>query len=122
MLRSAVCLLLIICFLWIDSEIGYSKEKWIHIPKEKAPDARVLHTAIWDGHQMIIWGGIDDKTGVLNTGGRYDPSTDTWTPITTEGVPEARNGHTTIWTGNQMIVWGGSDDEGVSNTGAKFSE
>ena len=94
MLRSAVCLLSIICFLWIDSETSYSKEKWIHIPTEKAPDARVLHTAIWDGHQMIIWGGVSDEGIDLNTGGRYDPSTDTWTSVTTEKAPDIRENHT----------------------------
>ena len=119
MLRSAVCLLLIICFLWIDSEIGYSKEKWIHIPKEKAPDARVLHTAIWDGHQMIIWGGVSDGGIDLNTGGRYDPSTDIWTPIATESVPEARYVHTVIWTGTYMIVWGGSNIIDTFNDGGR---
>ncbi|HIC17178.1 TPA: galactose oxidase, partial [Candidatus Poribacteria bacterium] len=97
-------------------------DTWTPITTEGVPEARNGHTAIWTGKYMIVWGGAGSGGVSLNTGGRYDPSTDTWTPITTEGVPEARNGHTTIWTGNQMIVWGGSDDEGVSNTGAKFSE
>ena len=99
-----------------------STNEWMSISAEKVPDMRENHTAVWTESSMIVWGGVNDNVGVLNTGGQYDPSTNTWRPITTEGVPEARNGHTAIWTGNQMIVWGGSDDEGVSNTGAKFSE
>ncbi len=71
--------------------------------------------------KIYIWGGTG-RSDVLNTGGRYNPSTDTWLPITTEDSPEARNGHTAIWDGHQMIVWGGTDNEGVSNTGSKFSE
>ena len=34
-----------------------------------APTARVGHTAVWTGSEMIVWGGSDPNT--LNTGGRY---------------------------------------------------
>ncbi|MDP9186205.1 MAG: hypothetical protein M3O72_02460, partial [Verrucomicrobiota bacterium] len=39
------------------------------------PDARYLHTAVWTGTEMIVWGGYG--SGYLNTGGRYNPTTDT---------------------------------------------
>src|SRR5438876_2934340 len=55
---------------------------------------------------MIIWGG-DDLAAVLNTGGKYNPSTDSWTPTTTTNAPDARAGHTAVWTGSEMIIWGG---------------
>ncbi len=35
-----------------------------------APSARLGHTAVWTGSQMIIWGG-QDNFGHFNTGGRY---------------------------------------------------
>jgi len=38
-----------------------------------APSGRGGHTAVWTGSEMIVWGGYPD----LNTGGRYNPSTDT---------------------------------------------
>ena len=28
---------------------------------------------------MIVWGGYNGSIGWLNTGGRYNPSTDSWT-------------------------------------------
>ena len=67
-----------------------------------APLGRAAHTAIWTGSEMIIWGG-----SVLNTGGRYDPSTDTWIATTTTNAPDPRSSHTAVWTGSEMIVWGG---------------
>ena len=55
---------------------------------------------------MIVWGGYaSDATG--NTGGRYNPSTDSWTATSTANAPDARLYHTAVWTGSEMIVWGG---------------
>ncbi|HEX5044956.1 MAG TPA: MopE-related protein [Candidatus Polarisedimenticolaceae bacterium] len=68
------------------------------------PDVRENHTAVWTGSEMIIWGGGSS----LNTGGRYDPATDTWSATSTGlHVPEGRWNHTAVWTGTEMIVWGG---------------
>ena len=73
------------------------------------PTARYLHTAVWTGTEMIIWGG-SDGSGVLNSGGRFDPATSTWAPngTSTINAPKARHSHTAIWTGTEMIIWGGS--------------
>ena len=54
---------------------------------------------------MIVWGGCNDS-GSLNTGGRYNPSTDSWTATSTTNAPAGRV-HTAVWTGSEMIVWGG---------------
>ena len=43
----------------------------------------------------------------LNTGGRYNPGTDSWTATSTTNAPTARHCHTAVWTGSEMIVWGG---------------
>jgi hypothetical protein len=56
---------------------------------------------------MIVWGGYDDNLLGINSGGRYDPRTDTWRPTTVTGAPPGRDLHTAVWTGNEMIVWGG---------------
>jgi hypothetical protein len=61
---------------------------------------------------MIVWGGYrrEGATSILtNTGGVYDPTTDTWTPTSTIGAPTARDTHAAVWTGTKMIVWGGYD-------------
>ena len=75
------------------------------------------HTAVWTGTEMIIWGG-ESSTGIkTDTGGRYDPITDTWTPMTTTGAPSERRDHTAVWTGTEMIVWGGWDTFFINNGG-----
>src|SRR5439155_10178393 len=64
-----------------------------------------------------IWGGIGSGSD-LNTGGRYNPSTDGWTATSTSNAPTARDGHTAVWTGSQMIVWGGYS---LLNTGGRYN-
>ena len=56
----------------------------------------------------------------LNTGGRYNPSTDSWTATSTTNAPAARGGHTAVWTGSEMIVWGGDDGSDL-NTGGRYN-
>ena len=78
---------------------------------------RCNHTAIWNGAEMIVWGGSDRVNtsadgGVpevaLSSGGRYDPQTATWsTTPDNDGTPPGTSGHTATWTGEEMLVWGG---------------
>ena len=44
-----------------------------------SPSKRSLHTAVWTGNVMVVWGGVP----ALNTGGRYDPVTNVWTTTST---------------------------------------
>src|SRR5262249_29546397 len=68
--------------------------------------------------EMIVWGGF---FGVLNTGGRYNPSTNSWTTTSLTNAPVDRWRHTAVWTGSQMIVWGGYNDSGAVNTGGRYN-
>ena len=53
---------------------------------------------------MIVWGG--QNLGYSNTGGRYNPTSNSWT--TTPAKRQlARRYHAAVWTGSEMIVWGG---------------
>jgi len=97
-----------------------STNTWKPTATTDAPSARVGHTAVWTGSEMIVWGGNDDTGRYLNTGGRYNPSTDSWTPTTTIGAPSGREGHTAVWTGQEMIIWGGYNDRGYLNTGGRY--
>ena len=72
-----------------------------------APEAREIHTAVWTGSEMIVWGGYGNISGLLNTGGRYDPATDSWTATSTTMRLTPDTVHTAVWTGTEMIVWGG---------------
>ena|SRR5436853_241169 len=67
---------------------------------------------------MIVWGGW--AFAFYNTGGKYNPVTDSWTATSTTNAPDARSGHTAIWTGSNMIVWGGGDGSVALNTGARY--
>ena len=70
---------------------------------------------------MIVWGGTDDSN-LFDTGGRYDPSTDSWIATnSTTNVPTARYGHTAVWTGSEMIVWGGYSHPNYLNTGGRYN-
>jgi hypothetical protein len=63
-----------------------------------------------------------DLLFAVNTGGRYNPSTNTWTATTTTGAPTARTGHTAVWTGTEMIVWGGTTSSGYgNNAGGRYN-
>src|SRR5262245_44273874 len=92
-------------------------DTWKPTAVPSIPMARLGHTAVWTGTEMIVWGGFG--AGFLNTGGRYDLATDTWTPTSTgANVPDGRIGHTVVWTGTEMIVWGG---EGyIGSTGGRY--
>jgi N-acetylneuraminic acid mutarotase len=98
---------------------GCTDDTWIPTTIANAPSARVRHTAVWTGSEMIVWGGVNAGR-VLNTGGKYDPGTDTWTATSTTNAPEARTDHTAVWTGSEMIVWGGRDG-GSLNTGGRYN-
>jgi hypothetical protein len=96
---------------------------WANGATTGAPSARSGHTAVWDGQEMIVWGG-DISGGApifTSSGGMYRPDLDQWTAVSTLNAPSARAGHTAVWTGTEMIVWGGYTAGGTLNTGAKFN-
>ncbi len=91
-------------------------DSWVDTSLIHNPGPRDLHTAVWTGSEMIVWGG----QGAANTGGRYDPATDTWSPTNREGAAGARMQHTAVWTGAEMIVWGGDYVGNPINTGGRY--
>ena len=58
-------------------------------------------------------------TKELQTGGLYDPQTDSWSSTSISGAPSARSGHSAVWTGTHMVVWGG-DISAAVNTGGRY--
>jgi N-acetylneuraminic acid mutarotase len=84
------------------------------------PTGRQRHTAVWNGTRMVIWGGYNNSSSAFNTGGQYDPVSDSWTPTSTgASTPVERQFHTAVWTGTEMIVWGG-DNGSYLNTGGRY--
>jgi N-acetylneuraminic acid mutarotase len=87
-----------------------------------APERRQYHTAVWTGSEMIVWGGSNQEGIYLNTGGRYNPSTNSWTNISLANAPEIRHQHTAVWTGTEVIIWGGlTSSQSFTNTGSKYN-
>jgi N-acetylneuraminic acid mutarotase len=101
---------------------GCTDDTWTAISSTGAPANRYHHTAVWTGSEMIVWGGFGMiSPGPLNTGGRYNPSTDSWAATSTANAPDARFDHTAVWTGSEMIVWGGDYFGPLSDTGGRYN-
>jgi hypothetical protein len=96
-------------------------DTWTPTSTIGAPFQRVDHTAVWTGSEMIVWGGYTGfAVTPLNTGGRYNPATNSWAPTSIVNVPSARWAHPAVWTGTRMIVWSGAGSGGPSNTGGLY--
>jgi N-acetylneuraminic acid mutarotase len=72
------------------------------------PSARVLASAVWTGNVVVVWGGGSAMGSTdYNTGGRYDPSSNSWQAMSTSSAPSPRRAPRAIWTGSRVLVWGG---------------
>jgi RNA polymerase sigma factor (sigma-70 family) len=94
---------------------------WIR--RTSGPSARIGHSMIWTGKELIVWGG-GSQSVFLNDGGRYDPATDTWRPLSLHNAPSPRWFHAAVWTGTEMIVWGGRarfENFAVREDGARYN-
>lgn len=100
-----------------------ASDSWTPITTEGAPMPRREHTAIWANDRMIIFGGIgfDGVTEdvYFDTGGVYDPASNTWAPLTLGPTP--RREHTAVWTDSEMLVWGGNALGNPTADGAKYN-
>jgi N-acetylneuraminic acid mutarotase len=70
---------------------------------------------------MIVWGGQAGSLTQFNTGGKYDPNTNSWTGTSTTNAPGARYLHTAVWTESEMIVWGGYNGVSDLDTGGRYN-
>lgn len=96
-----------------------ASDSWTPISTIGAPDARTHHRGVWTGSELIVWGGWTG-TGrqMSDTGGRYDPATDSWTPTSQVNAPTQRRDFAMVWTGSRVLIWGGRDDD----TGTDLSD
>ena len=92
---------------------------WTPVSASAAPGERQLHTAVWVGSEMIVWGGTNGGTR-YNDGARYNPTSNTWAALSATSAPSARERHTAVWTGREMIVWGGLGDSSYPSDGACY--
>jgi hypothetical protein len=100
-----------------------SSDTWTPTNLTGAPEARYDQQSVWTGSRMVVWGGwggaLDD---LLNTGGIYNPSTDTWVATDPDGAPAGREYFTAVYGGGKMLVYGGMalHDYLVTDTGGAF--
>jgi N-acetylneuraminic acid mutarotase len=96
-----------------------SNDTWASIATASAPEARDHHIMLWTGREVLVWGGHAVNGGsTLNSGARYNPTTDAWTTMSTENAPSARASFNGVWTGAEMIVFGGTS---AINTGGRYN-
>jgi Big-like domain-containing protein len=93
-------------------------DTWRLISAACGLSGRSGHSAVWDGTEIIIWGGWSGGGQVpirsLTTGARYDPIADSWKLITVSGAPlVSLDGHRALWSGTEMLVW-------YNGNGAKY--
>ena len=74
-------------------------------------EARAGATAIWNGVQVIIFGGMTGNGTTLYDGATYDPRTNRWQslPVLPFSHPASVVGATVAWTGTQLLVWATSE-------------
>jgi hypothetical protein len=103
----------------ISVPLGCVDDTWTATAVANAPDAREFYTVVWTGSEMVVWGGFNTSPPYrLNSGGRYDPVTDSWISTSLVNAPSPRDYHSAVWTGSEVIVWGG---EPILNTGGKYN-
>jgi hypothetical protein len=94
---------------------------WTPMTLTGAPRGRFAPSVVWTGSEMIVWGGSADfdysRGQFLESGGRYDPRTNSWSPTATTGAPLARYDAAAVWTGSEMLLWGGSSGSSLNSGG-----
>jgi N-acetylneuraminic acid mutarotase len=74
-----------------------------------SPSARYSQSMVWDGNEVILWGG-EGSHGVINDLWWYDPPTGTWTLKIANGDPSsppARGNQAMAWDGTNAVLFGG---------------
>ncbi|MEX0324505.1 MAG: hypothetical protein AB3N33_00295 [Puniceicoccaceae bacterium] len=97
---------------------------WRSFPGYEPLGIRSLATPIWTGEEMLVWGGDDysrESAKDLNTGGAFNPETNTWRSLSTTGAPLGRSWHLSLWTPVGMVVWGGMRDYEDINSGGIYN-
>lgn len=92
-----------------DDGAGYDPraDRWRLLPAAPIP-GRTQASAVWTGHEFIVWGGFDTPTPphVTGDGAAYDPAANRWRPLPASPL-EPRAGAVAVWTGREVIVIGG---------------
>ncbi len=81
-------------------------EVWNSISTTGAPVGRSWYACVWTGTVMVVWGGQDYTTTALNSGGRYNPTTESWAATATgTNCPAGFQVYSCAWTGSELVIW-----------------
>ena len=97
---------------WTDMD--FTGQEWAY-------GSRYLHSAVWDGREMIVFGGAVGSTPLAAS---YDPTSDRWSHVA-DAPLAARVRHVGVWTGHAMVIFGGETPDvlsGEQTTATPFSD
>lgn len=94
---------------------------WESLSAAEVPAARSGHTMVWNGSEVVIWGGLLGNGTVSATGATYEPTSRLWRPLTTLGAPAARAGAASAISDAGLLLWGGFAGGTFLNTGSILS-
>jgi len=105
-LKAGMMLLCLTFFALANARAATAPDEWLGRSAATVVPGRAVHTSVWTGEEMIIWGG--EGPGVsYDSGGRFLVKSNRWTATSTVNAPANRSQHGAVWTGTEMIVWGG---------------
>jgi len=103
-------------------------DQWTPLSTNGAPPAVADPLFVWSGKDLIVWGGSSASgalTTTVDTGGRYDPATDSWRSLSPVNTPTSRAATMAVWTGDEMLMWGGvtlsAAGSGGLNSGGRYN-
>lgn len=87
-------------------------------------EGRYGPAAVWDGSEMIVWGGATSNGAgagdiAQDDGAAYNPRTNRWRLLPPAPI-SGRAYASAVWTGSEMIVWGGADNGVPLGDGAAY--
>jgi hypothetical protein len=94
---------------------------WATLPPAPIP-ARSGATVVWDGSELLVWGGAarKDEDVFRANGAAYNPATGRWRVLPAAPL-SPRSGQAAVWTGHELLIWGGYNSaEQLTADGAAY--
>lgn len=94
---------------------------WTTVNPNGAPRSSANPSLVWTGSHAVVFGGWEFSINAFtviafNSGGIFDPKTNTWQATSTVGAPSGRDMQSATWIGDGMFIFGGSE-RGINDFG-----
>lgn len=87
----------------------FASNRWVLSLNSEMVMERLGHTATWNGHEMLIFGGRSNRLrSVFGQVFSFEPESRRWQGAHSQFGPSSRENHSAVWTGSSLIIWGGS--------------